>query len=173
MKRRTFLGFLMSLIASKAFASPFMVLPKRGSAWSSSGGYGADICTGGTASASFTLSAEYNADKAFDDDMGTGWLSSSNENWVQYQLAEAKTALRITLRLNDKPNTSLALKGSNTGAYEGEEVTLWSDTQQLDNSDDYPFDLTTTGSYVYYRLYTNAGGNSVQVFNMQLLPAAD
>lgn len=32
---------MLSLLASKAFASPFMVLPKRGSAWSGGGGYSA------------------------------------------------------------------------------------------------------------------------------------
>lgn len=49
---------------------------------------GADLCTGGVASASTNYSAPLNQDKAFDNSETTSWVSSAGEvAWLKYQFA--------------------------------------------------------------------------------------
>lgn len=73
---------------------------------------GANAATGGTASASafFNNNSTYNADKAFDGNTGTDWVSGFQvpSGWIQYQFASATDVREIRLRCrNSLPNQTV------------------------------------------------------------------
>jgi len=115
---------------------------------------GSSIFTGGSVSASSTFSGS-SASNAFDGNNATDWIAngSSNEH-VQYQTASPKTAVKVKLRnaYNSGTGTyrcqNFSIRGSNDGS---SWTTLYSGTLPA-NAADHEYDLTTPGSYTYYRL---------------------
>lgn len=62
--------------------------------------YGANLVTGGTASASDYYSAAYDPSKAADGNAGTWWESLSAEpHWWKYQFAAAKAVTKVSITL--------------------------------------------------------------------------
>ena len=153
--------------------------------WQDTGQLTADLTTGGIATASL---ATYNGDpnyapeKAFDDSLSTYWhsvLYSSYPIWIQYQFTSPQ---RITY-MRMYPRTSFtsrmpgdfALKGSNTGAFAGEEVVIYTVTgATYTNGQWTEFSFTNTNSYLYYRIHiTNKAvgsgtGNYMNIYEIEM-----
>lgn len=73
---------------------------------------GADLCTGGTASGSFSGAAN-----AFDNDSGTSWSNAGTSAWIQYQFASPGDVREFVLVLgNTTPPATATLKCSDDGS---------------------------------------------------------
>lgn len=118
--------------------------------------YGSDVCTGGTASAS-TQANGYEASKAFDDNLGTGWSSGVNSlpSWIQYDLGSGVTKTVRKLRVQPGGDAiglgikDFILQGSNDGS-------SWTDiyTGLAADSDTWQdFTFSNGTAYRYYRIH--------------------
>lgn len=116
-----------------------------------SSGYGSNILTGGTATASDYYSATYAPAKAADGSTGTWWETQTLNppHWWKYQLAAAKTVTKLTIQCGHIYGLkNFTLDGSNdntnwTTVYTGQAAQVT--TQQV-------FTFTNTTAYLYYRI---------------------
>jgi hypothetical protein len=139
----------------------------------------------GVCSASSAISADYFAWKAAandatDNDATKCWISNgTTTGWWQYQFASATGIGGYSIRadsagtwLTRMPN-SWTLKGSTTGLFSGEEVTL--DTRSSETftaGQRKPYTFTNSVAYTYYRLTVtanNGDGSYLQIGEMELL----
>lgn len=132
-----------------------------------------NIATGGTASATASTGG-HTPDKAFDGDAATYWESgiSSFPQYLQYDLGSGNAASIAGYSLNcldiSTHGNGLAaawvLKGSNTGVFGGEEVTIDTKSGQT-LADDVvaPYTVAATAAYRYYRIIfsASAGENTL------------
>ena len=118
-------------------------------------GYGADVCSGGTATASSYLGGLYAPSKAFDNSSDYSWAPNSEAaSWLQYQHTAAKMIGQIRIKFNIQQTRTIQVKGSNTGAFTGEEVTLIdlaSATYTSGVWNDLP--IASPASFIYYRIF--------------------
>ena len=136
------------------------------------GSYTSDLTSGKTFSASsvYLNSASYAASKAFDNDNGTSWISGGGSNqWIQVQFSAAQAIVKITVRCESYNNTAspkLYLKASNTGAFSGEEVTVWSGESiswtYYGELKQWEFD--NENAYTYYRLIGTTTPNTYHAY---------
>jgi hypothetical protein len=148
--------------------------------------------SGNTVSASGNLGASFEEWRAFDKTTGAPaadtntWVESwSSGRFIQYQFGSAKTIASYTIKsapgsgstqANRAPN-AWTLKGSNTGAYGGEEVTLdtrsgesgWTNGGQVRS-----YSIASPASYTYYRLIftANNGDANIQIDEITFLDAS-
>jgi hypothetical protein len=135
----------------------------------------ADICTGGTATASRSYSAGTTPDKAFDNNTGTGWYNradttSTMPEWIKYDLGagNTKTAnmLRVYLAIVSAGHTgfkNFTLQASNddsnwdtiyTGLNTPNNSTGWKEYSFSSTPTAYRYwKIEMTDSYYYYQNY--------------------
>ena len=126
-----------------------------------SSGYGADVCSGGTAYAESQYSADYSASKAMDGSAATSWCTTQKSSavtiWFAVKLSTAKAVCRVKiLGRTDYPELNwknFKIQGSNdsTNGADG----TWTDlstglntsaTAQWDT-----FDFNNTSNYAWIR----------------------
>lgn len=146
-------------------------------------GYGSDQCTGGTPSASSDPTSQ--VAYAFDDNIGTysGWLSDPDPNsWIQYQFAAPKRIQKLTMTQGGQysatsaPPGAFSLKASYTGAFAGEEVTLYSTSGlTYGDTETKEFTFENENSYTYYRVVMTAfasGKSYYWILEMEMIEAS-
>lgn len=110
--------------------------------------------TGGTASASTTYPG-YPASNAFDENTGTRWsaqIGDTTGSWIKYDFGSSneKTLGSISLKSYLSRVDNFKVQGSNNDSdWDG---LLDDNCPAADGT--YPYDLTTTDSYRYYKLLT-------------------
>lgn len=137
-----------------------------GDSWeeaSTATGYGADQTTGGTASASHDNSY---AGWAFDDSGDTlSWgsvMSSDTEtSWLQYEFTASKQIQKVRILSNGNSSSwegikDFSIKASETGAFSGEETTLYTGQHLFVNSDFIDYTFANSNSYTYYRIVVDS-----------------
>lgn len=130
--------------------------------------YTDDLCVGGTATATNWYNSTTAPPYAFDDALGTLWHSKSTSYpiYIQYQFI---SPVKIN-RLRFYPNASFlarmpknfTLKGSNTGAFSGEETNIVSYSNQVYAYEWKTFDFENYNSYYYYRIHITGADDSYQ-----------
>ena len=149
--------------------------------------FGSDQCTGGTPSASSSYAdnpGSYGPQLAFDDNLGNFW--SANEtygypNWIQYQFISQKQIqkLRIYPRgsYHNRCPRDFVLKGSNTGAFSGEETDILTTTGATYTSGQWTeFEFSNTDLYLYYRIHITANNeatNFVDIAEIEMIEIDD
>jgi|GEM_PF-5044192 len=140
-------------------------------------GYGSDLFAWtseyATASDSYLNDDPWNA---LDDSDSSRWMpaNTSGTKWWQYQFSEAKRLEKVTIQAHSTYNnapTDWTLQASNTGAFEGEQVTLLTvaDDDTWTTSEKKEFTFTNANSYTYYRFVITdwkkggAGGDYLSV----------
>ena len=120
----------------------------------------------GTASAS-TEATGFDAYKAFDNDNTTHWAANTNANeYLQYEFDDSATALSIEILPSSERVKNFKIQGSDNG-------TTWVDlltAQCASASTAQQFNLTSTGSFKYYRLNVidNYSENVISIETFQL-----
>lgn len=116
--------------------------------------------SGSTVTASSTVSGA--ASNLTDGSFSTGWASSvSPTQWLSFDLGSAKTIrlIKIVSSSKDRNPTAFTVSGSNTGAFAGEQTTLYTlsggDADTYNAQENY-YALTSPGSYRYYRINMTA-----------------
>ena len=141
-------------------------------------GYGSDVLTGGTPSASSFYSAGYEADKAVDDNESTRWDSANTPapHWWKYDLGVAVTKTIRKLRYKAEgeyaPN-AFKLQGSNNDSD-------WTDilsTNGAANSNWQEWTFSNSTAYRYYRIYVIScsefkGYNAVMLKEIEMMEVA-
>lgn len=126
--------------------------------------FSANVCTGGTPSASHEDQPGQGSDEAFDGDPITKWLAElTSTPWLQYQLAAAKTVVKYDIIAGDdnqdRDPKSWIFQGSNNGV----------DFVTLDTQTDFwfgprsirkEFYFNNSTAYTYYRLTFTANWGS-------------
>lgn len=123
--------------------------------------YTADLCVGGTATASSEAGANYVAAKAFDDSMATPHAVAFNVHsyWIKYDFGvdNAKTISQYTVVSKNKPcPNNWTFEGSNDDSDWDVLDTQTSQAAILGTKQTYNF--TNTTAYRYYRLNISYGG---------------
>ena len=127
----------------------------------------ADQCAGGTPSADSEFGAGYEATKAFDDNLGTSWVTTSTAcpHWIRYQFGSGKVIIQYSIYPRtgylDYSPKDFKLQGSNNGS-------SWTDIDSRTGITDWVagvrkyFACTNSVSYTYYQIYITAvnGGAS-------------
>ena len=143
-----------------------------------------DLITGGTALANATEGAN-TAAKGADDTINTYWLGAvSSSGWWQYQFAAGTTIKYYSINMFVGGDVALnyapkdwTLKGSNTGAFGGEEVTVDTQTGVTWSADgEKVFDCSgNTTAYNYYRLNItdNGGGSRIAINEVRMWTNVD
>lgn len=135
--------------------------------------------SGNTASASGELAGGFQAWRAFDKviahaSAGQGtWISNTTTTgWLQYQFGSAKTIAVYTLTspansLQARMASAWTLKGSNTGAFAGEETTLDTRSGQSGwaaSGETRSYSIASPAPFTHYRLIVTANnGDSLYV----------
>jgi hypothetical protein len=131
-------------------------------------GYGPDVATGGTPSASSSAgSPDYIAANAFDDSTATSWASATVPvQWIRYQLGTAKTILAYSINTYSNGQTcprDWTFEGSNNGTNWTTLATVTNGFAVGDTNTLRYFPVTTPGSYTYYQLNISAMVNNAVV----------
>lgn len=136
--------------------------------------------SGGDTVSTSSDQASFEAWRAFDKTTGSWASNSTTTAHIQYQFGSAKTIASYTVKSGNgfataAPNT-WTLKGSNTGSFGGEEVTLDSQSSQSGwtaGGQTRTFTIASPGSYSYYRLGVTAanGDTSILIDEITLLSA--
>lgn len=125
--------------------------------------------SGASASALNEYSTSYSASYAIDGSTSTYWRGTTDVNWFQIQLQEAKVVTQLRLFLGSYYIKTFTLSGSNDGAtwtqLGGEYTAASSTTAQW-----YTFEIENTDAYLYYRIdtlttYTNS---RVYIYELEL-----
>jgi len=120
--------------------------------------WGTNQCAGGTPSAS-SVAGGFVAANAFDGNTGTCWYTAWGDIyfpcWIQYEFASPKQIhkFRIYCVTSFYGVENSSLLASNTGAFSGEEVTLFSGKDFSIMSEWQEIDFVNDLEYKYYRLY--------------------
>lgn len=139
----------------------------------------ANTTAGNTASASSILSTSYDAWHAFDKvtggvSSGNTWLTNAvPTGWLQYQFGTAKTIASYSIRSANSYDTrapkNWTLKGSNTGAFGGEETTLDTRTNVTawaTGGEVRTYTIASPASFTYYRLDVTANNGDASYLNI-------
>lgn len=111
-------------------------------------GYGGDICSGGTASASDYYSAFYPS-LAFDDDAGTHWKTNTpGVQWLQYLFGIGRVIIAYSVRPIYSSPMDWTLQGSNDGI----NFTVLSTVTGAESGVRVEYAVSSPSSYTYYRL---------------------
>ena len=132
----------------------------------------ADICTGGTASASRVYTT-YAASKAFDNNTGTGWYNRGDNGdgmpeWIKYDLGagNTKTAVQLRMNLSYVSGSVVGVKAFELQASNND--TDWTTVYSGTNSNSTgwkEFDFTSTPvAYRYWRVYITTSYYYYQVY---------
>jgi len=145
--------------------------------------YGPDITSGETFSASGYVVDNAPA-QAFDDNTDLDWAVASpsdGSTWIQVQFASAAQVEKMTARSSDwwLLNTAplrLVLKGSNTGAFGGEETEVY-DTGSFTWSsygETKSWTFANASTFTYYRIfpYRNSTSNLV-ICEIEMMEVAE
>ena len=150
-------------------------------AFVSNADYGADVCTGGTASADAIFNATYSADKAFDNNTGTSWVTNDTvfPHWLKYDLGAGVTKTVKKLRIMPTSDgghstvNAFKLQGSNDNS-------IWIDVYSgncADTPDTWQdFTFINSIAYRYYRIYITSsyvGTNYCRVTEVEMLEGGD
>jgi hypothetical protein len=127
--------------------------------------YTDDLTSGQTFSESAYDYTDGKAEKMFDDNSSTGWSIGDSEEadaveWFQVLFGTAQPIIRLTMYvpLANYAPSGIAVKSSNTGAFGGEETTLYtSGALTWTNGETKTFDWENSTSYIYYRVYCTTG----------------
>lgn len=117
------------------------------------------------------------ASNAFNGNPDSFWRTNvSGAHYIQIDMGAPVTANSYALRFNastmNETPASWILKGSATGAFSGEEVTIDTQTAPSPLYTNHAFNIATPGSYRYYRLVTaGVGGNYTQLGSLRFFTA--
>ena len=129
--------------------------------------YSPDLCTGGTV----TFTETTNPANIFDDNTGTyGDIDNSPVGWVGYEFTEPKVLRRFRVRGHGSGyyGSGFTLKVSTTGAFSGEEKTLYISTESMIwDWKEYDFDSVT--AYKYVRIYNASDWQPWRVSEMEFM----
>lgn len=109
-----------------------------------------------------------------------GWQGSGTSGWLQYKFASAQTITRYTIvgwysgwTPSNRAPQAWTLRGSNTGAFAGEEVTLDTQTAQTGwgDAEKRTFSFSNSTAYLYYRIVitSNNGGGTTSIIEMEMM----
>lgn len=141
-------------------------------------GFGSELTTGGTPSASVENQPSEGSDEAFDDDPVTKWLATgSSTPWIQYQFTSSKIVKKYTLTMaedfRDRDPRSWQFQGSNNGT---DFTTLQTVTDYWFGSRSIrkDFYINNSTAYTYYRINITAnwGSADTQIAEIQMFAAA-
>lgn len=136
--------------------------------------YGADFCTGGTASAESEYADWYVAAWAFDRNIGTHWGSKTcTTTWIKYDLGEgvSKTAAqyRLTARgISYHPCTAWLFQGSNNNAdwttIDSQSGQTWTDGEVKTFNG-----FSNSTAYRYYRLLITPADGLAELAEIEMM----
>lgn len=118
------------------------------------------------------------ASNAFSGNPNSYWrTNASGSQYIQINMGSSVTANSYSLRFNpsatNEAPASWTLKGSATGAFAGEDVTIDTQTIPAPLYNNHAFNVGTPGSYQYYRLtFASNGSNDIQVGSIRFFTAA-
>ena len=152
------------------------------------GEYTADLCEGGTATAS-GYDYGHLPSGAFDGilDSGYQWseivASETATNWIQYQFTSAKKISKVRIfsfyESGFEVIKDFTIQASNTGVFGGEQVTLLTDTHPNDTTEDFvDYIFENNNSYSYYRVVINShyfgnGNNDRSIREIEMMEMED
>lgn len=141
--------------------------------------YTADLCTGGTASASSTFESNY-ASNAFDNSEATRWASEGTvPQWLRYNFGTGKTIKQYRFLTTWEITgmcllQSWTLEGSNDGSSWSTIHTVSGASLAINTWYTYNTShFTNNTSYQYYRIYVTAAVDGyVDIVEMEMMAAA-
>lgn len=105
--------------------------------------------------------------KAIDGSTSTYWRGTTDVNWVQLQLPEAKVVTQIRMYLSSYYIKTFTFSGSNDGVtwtqLGGEYTAASSTTAQW-----YTFEIENTDAYLYYRVDTLTAYSTTRIYLYEL-----
>lgn len=125
--------------------------------------YGSDVCTGGTATASYSQPG-YPPSDAFDDNPGTRWGTWPNHptGWIKYELPSAKVVAKYTYMscgIWDENPRNWTFEGSNNNVNWATLHTVIGQTGWA-GGERREFTFPNTTAYKYYRINISANNGS-------------
>lgn len=112
-------------------------------------------------------STSYTGAKAIDGNTSTYWRGTTDVNWIQVQLPEAKAVTRLRMYLGSYYIKTFTFSGSDDGStwtqLGGEYTAASSTTSQW-----YTFEVDNETSYLYYRIDTLTTYNTSRVYLYEL-----
>lgn len=112
-------------------------------------------------------SASYPIAKAFDGNVSTYWRGTTQVNWIQVQLPEAKVVTQIKMYLGSYYIKTFTFSGSNDGetwVQLGGEYTAASST----TAKWYTFEIENANAYLYYKVDTLTAYNASRMYLYEL-----
>jgi len=123
--------------------------------------YTIDLCEGGIASASgYATGYSSSSDRAFNGLTGfahmEGWVDSALSGWLQYQFTTPKKIEKIRVfsyySSGIESIDAFTIQASNTGAFSGEQVTLYTGNNPPNVIAFVDYEFSNTNAYTYYRI---------------------
>jgi len=132
-------------------------------------GYTSDQTISGTASATSESAPPNDAAAAFDGTVSTCWYSQlilAYPAYIQYQFTEAVNVSKLRMYprtgyLTRMPK-DFTIKGSNTGAFSGEETDIATYTGEVYTDGWNEFEFSNPNTFTYYRIHITASDDSYQ-----------
>lgn len=123
-----------------------------------------------TAGKSVVAQSSGTGSATIDDNIGTSWVASSSTN--EFIVINMDTSVACVKAMLRAPSTSLSdfqIRGSETGSFSGEEVTLFTGTRTAATGVAEYFTWSNTTAFRYYQLFViNTTGSAVEVQELEL-----